>query len=158
MTPYTRIAALVTLLVALRAAHLLLARRRARAAAAKAGGSRCPACGAPRVVVTASLALPGDARATSLDLEALACRACTFRGVAVRASPRPGGPGIARHLGYPMTPIAWGRLAAALDRCPAPSDRACGCAEHRRLGAQRDGVWRGLDEVPHEPKRAFGVS
>jgi hypothetical protein len=157
VTPRTLLAILVTILVVLRVVQRVLARRRARAAAA-ATGFRCPACSAPRVVVTASLALPGDARASSLDLEALACRRCTFRGVAVRAAPRPGGPGIAKHMGYPMTPLEWGRLASALERCPTPKDRACPCAEHRRLGAQRGGTWRGLDEVPHEAGAGFGVA
>jgi hypothetical protein len=30
-------------------------------------------------------------------------------------------------------------------------------AEHRRLGVQRGGAWRGLDEVPHEAA-GFGVA
>jgi hypothetical protein len=157
VTPRTLLAILVTVLVVLRVAQRVLERRRARARAS-AQGFRCPACGAARVVVASSLALPGDDRASSIDLEALACRRCVFRGVAVRASPRPGGPGIAKHMGYPMAPLDWGRLAASLDRCPALSDRACACAEHRRLGVQRGGTWRGLDEVPHEAGAGFGVA
>jgi hypothetical protein len=157
VTPYTLLAVLVTILVVLRLTHRVLARRRAAAQAA-AKGFRCPACGAARVVVAASLAVPGDDRASSIDLEALACRGCVFRGVAVRASPRPGGPGIAKHMGYPMAPIDWGRLAAAFERCPAPADRACRCAEHCRLGAKRGGVWRGLDEVPRQAGPGFGVA
>jgi hypothetical protein len=118
---------LAALVVVLR---LLLARqkRRALASASAARGWRCPDCGARRVVGQKSLALAPDADGRSLELKAISCRACTFRGVAVRA-------GDAAPRGYRLDWQEHAALAPAIDRCPAPSDPACECAAHRRFGA-----------------------
>jgi hypothetical protein len=124
---------IVVVLVLLRVGQRLLARRRLALAA---GGARCPSCGAARLVVTEAMMLPDG-----VELSALACRRCDLRGVGVRA-------GAAERRGWPMEPIAWGRLSAALRRCPAPRDPACGCAEHARYR-------RGLDEVPHDAGAGF---
>lgn len=142
---------LVATAALLRIAQRLLARRRAREAARAAPGFRCPSCGTARLVVTSAIALPGDADTNAIDLEALACRRCSFRGAGVR-SERP-----ASHLGYPMSPVAWGRLSSAVERCPAPSDRACSCPAHARFGAQRTGSWVGLGEVDHDAAGRFVI-
>jgi hypothetical protein len=116
--------ALVAVVLALRLAYSVVKRRRLPEPA----GLRCPACQAPRLVVTAAIALPGS---PSLDLEALACRRCTFRGAGVRTSDD--------HVGYPLAPLEWGRLSSSILRCPAPRDPACACAEHTSLGGS--GAW-----------------
>jgi len=131
---------LLVALVLLRIGQRLLARRR-RALAA--GGARCPSCGAERLVATEAMALPDG-----VELSALACRRCDLRGVGVRA-------GAEERRGWPMDPIAWGRLSAALRRCPAPRDPACACAEHARYGRREEGAWRGLDEVPRDAGAGF---
>jgi hypothetical protein len=125
-----------------------LARR--RATALDVGGYRCPSCGATRLVVTGSLALPAIDGGAAIDLEALACRRCPMRAVGVRAG--------ASHRGYPASPVAWGRLSVALASCPGPGDRACPCPVHARFGAQDGGAWRGLDAVPHDTRAVFAVS
>jgi hypothetical protein len=86
--------------VALRLVQRILARKRARLLASTPRGLTCPSCGEARLVATATLALPGDASAGAIDLEALSCRRCAFRGVAVRTD-RP-----ASHLGYPMLSLS----------------------------------------------------
>ncbi len=136
------LALLAVLVVALR---LLLARQKRRAQAAAAGrGLRCPDCGARRVVAQRALALALDAEGKSLELKAIACRACTFRGVAVHAAE--GAP-----RGYRLDWQEHAALTLALDRCPAPADPACDCAAHRRLGQREDGRWTGLAEVSRDP-------
>ncbi len=129
--------AIVAVVVALRL--LLAAMKRRRRRPGPPGGIECPACRARRLVVTAAIALPGP---PAFDLEALACRRCTFRGAGVRT------PDAAeeseRHVGYPMAPLAWGSFSAAILRCPAPRDPACSCDEHRRLGER--GVTEGVTE------------
>jgi hypothetical protein len=59
---------------------------------------------------------------------------------------------------HPTSPVAWGRLASAIDRCPAPSDRTCTCPTHARFGAQRDGAWSGLAETGAEKGGRFVIS
>jgi hypothetical protein len=140
---------LVAALLGLRVGQRVLARRQAAAALA-AGGHLCPSCGARRLVVTEALALPGDAESDAVDLEALACRRCDLRAVGVRRGPED-------HRGFAVEPVAWGRLSAALRRCPAPRDRACACPEHARYGRQEGGAWRGMDAVPHDASAAFPV-
>jgi len=137
------LALLAVLVVALR---LLLARqkRRAQAAAAAARGLLCPDCGARRVVAQRAMALPLDAEEKPLSLKAIACRACTFRGVAVHAAGQ-----AAR--GYRLDWQEHAALTLALDRCPAPADPACGCAAHRRLDLREDGRWIGLATVSRDP-------
>ena len=142
MTFQIGLSIVVSALVALRIAQRALARRQ-RAAAVASGGFRCPMCGAPRLVITESIALPGDAEAATIDLEALACRRCDLRAVGVRAAP-------SSHRAHAMQAIAWGELSAALRRCPAPRDRGCTCAEHLRYGRIDHGAWRGLEAVPHD--------
>lgn len=145
MTVRLALSILVAALVALRIAHRAIERR--RRAAIAGGGSRCPSCGAARVVITEAIALGDDARA--LELEAIACRRCDLRGVGVRRA--------AEHRAYPVDPIAWGHLSAALRRCPAPRDRSCTCPAHARYGRHDRGEWRGLDEVPHDAAAAFDL-
>jgi len=111
--------ALVAVVLALRLLYSIVRRRRR----AEPSGLRCPACQAQRLVVTAAIVLPGS---SPLDLEALACRRCTFRGAGVRTSDD--------HVGYPLPPLEWGRLSSAILRCPSPRDPACTCAEHLREG------------------------
>jgi hypothetical protein len=112
-------------------------------------GFRCPSCGAPRLVVVASIALPVTEGGAPIDLEALGCRRCPTRAVGVRAGPS--------HRGYPASPLAWGRLSSTLASCPAPQDRGCSCPAHARLGEQRDDAWHGLDAVPHDARAMFLV-
>ena len=118
---------LAALVVVLR---LLLARqkRRAKLAAAAARGYRCPDCGARRVVARKSLALPPDPSGKSLELKAISCRACTFRGLAAHtggAKPRGHRLDWQEHAAFPL----------AIDRCPAPADPTCACATHQRFSA-----------------------
>ncbi|MFT3776088.1 MAG: hypothetical protein QM820_62895 [Minicystis sp.] len=150
MTAYTALSILVALLVVLRIAQRVLARRQ-RAAAIATGGFRCPSCEKARFVVTEAIALSGDAERAVIDLEAFACRRCDLRAVGVRAAP-------SSHIAYPITALTWGELSAALRRCPAPQDRACTCAEHTRYGRKDQGVWRGLDEVPHDASEPIILS
>ncbi len=123
-------AVLVLLAVLVVVLRLLLARqkRRALAAASAARGHRCPDCGSRRVVGQKSIALAPDAEGKSLELKAISCRACTLRGVAVRR-------GDAAPRGHRLDWQVHAALALAIDRCPAPSDPACDCASHRRLGS-----------------------
>lgn len=136
MTVRLALSILVGLIVALRLAQRAIARR--QRASLASGGRRCPSCGAERLVITEAIALPG-----AIDLEALACRRCDLRAVGVRRA--------AEHRGYPVEPIAWGRLSAALRRCPAPRDRGCACSTHSQYGA------RPLDEVPHDAAAGFDL-
>lgn len=137
------LALLAVLVLTLR---LLLARqkRRALAASAAARGHRCPDCSAPRVVAQKAIALAhGDAE-RSLHLKAIACRACTFRGVAVHVegeAPR----------GYRLDWQEHAALSLAIDRCPAPTDPACECAAHQRLGKHEGARWIGLADVSRDP-------
>ena len=139
-------AVLVFLAVLVVVLRLLLARqkRRAQALAAAARGLRCPECGARRVVERQALALPPDAEGRSLELKAISCRACTFRGVAVRA-------GDAAPRGYSLDWQEHAAFTLAAERCPAPADPACGCPAHRRFGARQGGQWVGLAEVTRDP-------
>jgi hypothetical protein len=120
-------AVLVLLAVLVVVLRLLLARqkRRASALAASPRGHRCPDCGARRVVAQKGLALPADADGKSFELKPIACRACTFRGLAIHA-------GDAAPRGHRLDWQEHAALSLAIDRCPAPSDPACGCAAHRR--------------------------
>lgn len=138
-------AVLVLLAVLVVVLRLLLARqKRARglAAATAARGHRCPECGARRVVAGKALALPQDAAGNSFELKAIACRACTFRGLAVQAGDTP-------PRGHRLDWQEHAALTIAIDRCPAPGDPACECAAHRRYGAgskaTRDPVGFDLD-------------
>jgi hypothetical protein len=137
------VALLAALVVVLR---LLLARqkRRAKALAAKGRGLRCPACGAHRVVAAKAIALAPDASGESLELKAISCRACTFRGVAVRV-------GATAARGYSLDWQEHAAFTLAVDRCPAPADVACACAAHRRFGKRAGGRWVGLAEVTRDP-------
>jgi DNA-directed RNA polymerase subunit RPC12/RpoP len=134
------LAALVVIL------RLLLARQKRHAllAAAAARGLRCPDCGARRVVGQKALALPPDAGGKSLDLKAIACRACTFRGLAVHA-------GDAAPRGYHLDWQEHAAFALAIDRCPTPTDPACACPAHRRFGNREGDRWIGLAEVTRDP-------
>ena len=141
------LALLALLVVALR---LLLARqkRRAALAAAAARGHRCPGCGARRVVAQKALALPGGGGESldlqPLSLQAIACRACAFRGVAVHAAG-------AEPRGYRLDWQEHAALTLAIDRCPAPASPACACATHQRLGQRDGGRWVGLASVSRDP-------
>lgn len=137
------LALLAVLVVALR---LLLARqkRRVSALAAAARGLRCPECGALRVVASKPIELAPDAAGNPLELKAIACRACTFRGVAVRA-------GDAAPRGYSLDWHEHAAFTLAVDRCPAPADPACACPSHRRLGKRAGDRWVGLAEVTRDP-------
>ncbi len=123
-------AVLVLLAVLVVALRLLLARqkRRALAVAAAARGHRCPDCGARRVVAQKALALAPDAPGNSFELKAIACRACTFRGLAARS-------GAAPPRGYRLDWQEHAAFALAIDRCPAPMDPTCRCPTHQRYGA-----------------------
>ncbi|MFS8068933.1 MAG: hypothetical protein ACMG6S_21440 [Byssovorax sp.] len=137
------LALVVFLVIVLR---LLLARqkRRAQALAAAARGLRCPACGALRVVAAKPFALPPDESGKPLELKAISCRACTFRGVAVRAgdtAPRGHGLDWQEHAAFTL----------AVDRCPSPADPACACPAHRRYGKREGDRWVGLAEVTRDP-------
>jgi hypothetical protein len=139
-------AVLALLAVLVLVLRLLLARqkRRAQALAATARGLRCPECGGRRVVAGKGLALPGDSAEDSLELKAISCRACTFRGVAARV-------GEAAPRGYRLD---WQRHAAftlAVEGCPAPADPGCACPAHRRFGERHDGRWIGLAELTDDP-------
>ena len=121
---------LVVLAILVVALRLLLARQKRRAAlvTAAARGWRCPECGARRVVAQKGLTLAPDAEGKSLQLKAIACRACTFRGLAVHRGDAP-------PRGHRLD---WQKHAAftlAVDRCPAPADPACECPAHQRYGA-----------------------
>ena len=137
------LALVVFLVIVLR---LLLARqkRRAQALAAAARGLRCPECGARRVVERQAFALPPDAAGKPLELKAISCRACTFRGVAVRA-------GDAAPRGYGLDWQEHAAFTLAIDRCPAPADPACACPAHRRFGKREGDQWVGLAEVTRDP-------
>jgi hypothetical protein len=139
-------AVLVLLAVLVVVLRLLLARQKRRRllAAGAARGLRCPDCGARRVVAQKTLALPPDAEGKSLVLKAIACRACTFRGLAVHA-------GDAAPRGYRLDWQEHAAFALAIDRCPTPADPACRCAAHRRFGARKDERWIGLAEVTRDP-------
>ncbi|MEP7123439.1 MAG: hypothetical protein ABJE95_21105 [Byssovorax sp.] len=121
---------LVVLAVLVVALRLLLARqkRAAALAAAAARGRRCPDCGARRVVAQKSLALPPDAEGKSLQLKAIACRACTFRGLAAHHGDAP-------PRGHRLDWQEHAAFTLAVDRCPAPADPACECPTHQRFGA-----------------------
>lgn len=140
MTARLLLAILVAVLLSLRVAQRVLARRSA-AAALRGGGARCPSCGAARLVITESLAI-ASAEGEPFDLEALACRRCDLRAVGVRDAGR---------RGYPVEALAWGALSASLRRCPAPRDRSCACAAHARYRE------RGLDAVPHDEGARFTI-
>lgn len=135
------LAVLALLVVVLR---LLLARQKRRAALATAAarGWRCPDCGARRVVAQQALALPPDAGGKSLELKAIACRACTFRGLAVHAGDAP-------PRGHRLDWQEHAAFTLAVDRCPAPADPACECAAHKHFGAgaaaTRDSIGFDLD-------------
>lgn len=131
-------AVLVLLAVLVVVLRLLLARqkRRALAIAASAPGHRCPDCGARRVVAQKGLTLPGDAAGKSFELKAIACRACTFRGLAVNE-------GDAAPRGHRLDWQGHAALSVAIDRCPSPSDPACDCPAHQR--------YRGGAEVTRDP-------
>ena len=137
------LALLAVLVVVLR---LLLARqkRRAKALAAAGRGLRCPECGAHRVVASKAITLAPDAAGESLELKAISCRACTFRGVAVRL-------GAAAARGYSLDWQDHAAFTLAVDRCPAPADPACDCPAHRRFGKREEGRWVGLAEVTRDP-------
>lgn len=139
----------VVVLVALRLAHRAIVRRR-QAAARAAGGCACPSCGARRLVITEAIDLPGDAETPAITISALACRRCDLRAVGATRG--------ARTRGYPVAPLAWGKLSAALRSCPAPRDRACGCPAHALYGERTARSWRGLDHVPHEAAESFDVA
>jgi hypothetical protein len=121
------LALLAALVVVLR---LLLARqkRSAALAAAAARGFRCPDCGARRVVAQKTLALPPDAEGKSFELKAIACRACTLRGLAVQRGDAP-------PRGHRLDWQEHAAFTIAVDRCPSPADPACDCATHRRFGS-----------------------
>ncbi len=113
------VALLAVLVVVLR---LLLARqkRRAKARAAAGRGLRCPECGAHRVVAAKPITLAPDAAGESLELKAISCRACTFRGVAVRA-------GAATPRGYSLDwqeHAAFSSPSTAAPRPPIPPANA----------------------------------
>lgn len=138
--------ALLVLLAALvLVLRLLLARqkRRTQALVAATRGHRCPACGAERVVAQKAITLPADGDQISLELKAIACRACTFRGVAVHA-------GSSAPRGHALDWQEHAAFTLAVDRCPAPADPACECDAHRRFGKRQGGRWVGLAEVTRD--------
>lgn len=136
--------ALVVLLVIV--LRLLLARqkRRAQALAAAARGLRCPECGARRVVEQKAITLARGDGEDPFELKAISCRACTFRGVAVRA-------GDAAPRGYSLDWQEHAAFTLAVDRCPAPADPACACPAHRGFGQRKGGQWVGLAAVTRDP-------
>ena len=127
--------------------RLLLARQKRRTkelAAAAARGPRCPECGARRVGEQKAITLARGGDEEPLELKAISCRACTFRGVAVRA-------GDAAPRGYSLDWQEHAAFALALDRCPTPADPACACPAHRRFGEREGGQWVGLAAVTRDP-------
>jgi hypothetical protein len=135
---------LVVLAILVVALRLLLARQKRRAAlvTAAARGWRCPECGARRVVAQKGLTLAADAGGKSFELKAIACRACSFRGLAVHRGDAP-------PRGHRLDWQEHAAFTLAVDRCPAPADPACQCAAHRPHGASaevtRDPVGFDLD-------------
>ena len=121
---------LVVLAILVVALRLLLVRQKRRAAlvTAAARGWRCPDCGARRVVAQQGLMLAPDGQGKSLELKAIACRACTFRGLAVHRGDAP-------PRGHRLDWQEHAAFTLAVDRCPAPADPACACATHQRFGA-----------------------
>jgi hypothetical protein len=135
---------LLALLGVLRA--LLWWQKRRRAAASKGrGGFLCPECGAYRVVVARSILLPSEGDESGpTKLQAIACRRCTFRGVAVAAR--------GRHTGYPLKPIDHAALVAEMERCPAPTHTGCDCPAHARYGGEG-----GLAAITRERREMFDL-
>src|SRR4051812_47255835 len=81
---------------------------------------RCPGCGAHRLVITATLDLPGDMLEDEINLQAIACRRCAFVGVAVYCESRQGRLDADHwsHMGYRMRQADYDELQAAIGRCP----------------------------------------
>lgn len=120
-------------------------------------GFRCSSCGAFRIAITGALDLPGDMIEDEINLQAIACRACAFVGVAVYTESCRGA--LDRetwnHTGYRMRQADYDALQAAIGRCPTPAKRDCACATHERLGRQEDGQWVWLGGIPREGGEGF---
>lgn len=103
----------------------------------------CPACAAPTLGISATLAVPGDDTWDEITLQVLACGRCGLRALAVYRESRRGALDSEAywHDGYHVSPADVDRVAADLTLCPRSADEACACAVHRRLGAQRAGRW-----------------
>lgn len=112
---------------------------------------RCPQCrSVDGLEIECSIELPPDRYSDEIALQVVRCRCCVFAGLAVYAEERGSCPECEswRHIGYWVSPDAVESVRSAIQSCPNPRDRSCGCRAHRTLSEQDlRGSWKGLLEL-----------
>jgi DNA-directed RNA polymerase subunit RPC12/RpoP len=112
---------------------------------------RCPACGGHALEIGLTLELPYDADWDEITLQLARCSRCGQRALAVYRESRHGAldSETVWHTGYRVSDADFDAVAALLAACPRPTDGACPCAAHQRLGGHRGGRWLGLPADIH---------
>lgn len=112
---------------------------------------RCPQClTRDSLEIIAGLELPPDSRSDELTLQVVACKACSFRGLAVYEESRRGYLEMSsyHHIGYWVSPDAVESVLKAIRACPDPFNGRCECDSHLSLGKKDiHGMWSGLVEL-----------
>jgi hypothetical protein len=112
---------------------------------------RCPQCKTRDTLqIALSMDLPPDRKSEELSIQVVACRDCSFRGLAVYEVGRGDCPESEswKHIGYWVSPDAVESVSAAIRSCPEQRNPHCTCAAHASLG-KKDlrGKWSGLLEL-----------
>lgn len=94
--------------------------------------------------IVAWLEIPPDGYHDELALQAVACDACPWVGVANYEESRRGSGERAHHWAQAVSRQDFERLLADLRRCPDPHQRGCGCEVHVRYNQVEGYAWRGL--------------
>lgn len=112
----------------------------------------CPDCTTATLAITASIALPPDARSDEIDLQIVTCATCDFRAMAIYEASRRGAEELWHHEGYRVQPAQQDRFQRRIGLCPEPANPYCPCAVHRELGVQdSQGRWCEPDNLPDRP-------
>jgi hypothetical protein len=111
-------------------------------------GFVCPDCLRPgSLQIVQSIQLAPDGRADDIVVQVIACNQCAFKGLAVYEESKRGALDAEgwQHTGYRMAEAAIEAMRTAIGQCPDPTNAACQCATHSRLGQKDEsGRWSGL--------------
>ena len=118
----------------------------------------CPRCEEPTLAISHALSLGADCRSDEIRIQAIACAACAFRGVAAYEESRRGSLDSESwdHRGSGLTQGEHDALVQLIEACPDPGNERCGCDSHNTLG-QRDGRdrWMRLSGLKLQAPFAF---
>jgi hypothetical protein len=118
----------------------------------------CPLCEQPSLEIGHSMSLGADCRSDEIRVQAIACTACSFRGVAAYEESRRGSLDSESwdHRASGLAEPDYLALVELLQACPDRGNERCSCDSHRTLG-QRDARdrWVGMSGLKLQAPYAF---